>query len=435
MSDQPKKPKDIKDLKARLGRTIAPTTSKAADIAPPVVGVPVAGVVPPPAAAGPAPAIPAPPVAAPASAAPASVPAPAPGVVPPPAVVPAPVVPPPVAAPFGGNAVPSPFGGAAVAPPPFAQPAAPSAPPRPADPFAVVQQASPQEVRLVIDEKPVDESEVGRRQRGRTLIVLGLGLLLGAALGFGVGNVVDRNAQFKAAVMDGKEIYDAVRGASDTVNSAKRIVTAALEKAGGQNPEVDFAGLEQLRALKKPFEAGVFSRRKYGAFQPATVDALFEYFNNTNLVWDQIARLTNRSLSQSGRTELTNAVAAAGTMASTQYGLIPRSIEGAIVGSLVFVDPAARNAQGPRTKVPVRASRGGQAVEKTIYAGQSLESNPEQYVILIDGASSVAVLGQQAGAFAEYRRALLDLKQLLDKTTELQGRLENELGQIAALAN
>jgi hypothetical protein len=351
-------------------------------------------------------------------------------------VAPPAVAAPPVAAPpFGGPAAPSPFAGPAVAPPPFAQPAAPPAPARPADPFAVVQQAGPQEVRLVIDEKPVDESEVGRKQRGRTFIVLGLGLLVGAALGFGLGNVVDKNAQFKAAVADGREIYEAVHNATDTVNSAKRIVTAALEKAGGQNPEVDFAGLEQLRALKKPFDAGAFSRRKYGAFQPGTVDALFEYFNNTNLVWDQIARLTNRSLSQSGRTELTNAVAAAGAMATTQYGVVPRSIEGAVVGSLVFVDTPPANAQGPRTKAPVRATRGGQAVEKTIYAGQSLETNPEQYVILIDGASSVAVLGQQASAFAEYKRGLLELKQLLDKTTEVQGRLESELGQIAALGN
>jgi hypothetical protein len=392
-ADPPKKPKDIKDLKARLGRTIVPTTQKGGVPAPSLGGdAPGEGIAPP------------------SFVAPVDAAAP-PSVTPPPAFATAP-------------------GLASVAPPPFMQPAAapaapaaPAAAPRPADPFAAVPSYSegPREVRLVIDEKPVDDSEIGRKQRGRTFIVLALGVLLGGALGFGTGNVVEQNRLRGQVIADGKEIYNSVHSASDVVNQSKRLVGAALEKASANPPSVDFASIEQLRALKKPFEAGVFARRKYGAFQPGTVDALFEYYNNVNPLWDKIASLSAR------------------TLATTAYGLVPRSIEGALVGTLVFVDPPPAPPAGeqpqPRTEASVRATRGGAAATKKIYTGQSLEEDPSQYVILVEGASSVNVLGQQANAFGQYRANLAELKTLLDKTIEIQGRLETELGQIAALSN
>jgi hypothetical protein len=410
-ADPPKKPKDIKDLKARLGRTIVPTTQKGGVPAPSLGGdAPGEGIAPP------------------SFVAPVDAAAP-PSVTPPPAFATAP-------------------GLASVAPPPFMQPAAapaapaaPAAAPRPADPFAAVPSYSegPREVRLVIDEKPVDDSEIGRKQRGRTFIVLALGVLLGGALGFGTGNVVEQNRLRGQVIADGKEIYNSVHSASDVVNQSKRLVGAALEKASANPPSVDFASIEQLRALKKPFEAGVFARRKYGAFQPGTVDALFEYYNNVNLLWDKIASLSARTLNQGARTELTNAAQAAGELATTAYGLVPRSIEGALVGTLVFVDPPPAPPAGeqpqPRTEASVRATRGGAAATKKIYTGQSLEEDPSQYVILVEGASSVNVLGQQANAFGQYRANLAELKTLLDKTIEIQGRLETELGQIAALSN
>jgi hypothetical protein len=330
---------------------------------------------------------------------------------------------------------------------PAAAPAAPAAPaaaapaPRPADPFAAVPAYAegPREVRLVIDEKPVDDSEIGRKQRGRVFIVLALGVLLGGALGFGTGNVVEQNRLRSQVIADGKEIYNSVHSAADVVNQSKRLIGGALAKASANPPAVDFASIEQLRGLKKPFEAGVFARRKYGAFQPGTVDALFEYYNNVNLLWDKIASLSARTLNQGARTELTNAAQAAGELATTSYGLVPRSIEGALVGTLVFVDappaPPAGQQPQPRTEASVRATRGGAAATKKIYTGQSLEEDPSQYVILVEGQSSINVLGQQANAFGQYRANLTELKTLLDKTIEIQGRLETELGQIAALSN
>ena len=146
-----------------------------------------------------------------------------------------------------------------------------------------------------------------------------------------------------------------------------------------------------------------------------------------------------RPAKRSRKSPPANAAQAAGELATTAYGLVPRSIEGALVGTLVFVDPPPAPPPGeqppPRTEASVRASRGGAAATKKIYTGQSLEDDPSQYVILVEGASSVNVLGQQANAFGQYRANLAELKTLLDKTIEIQGRLETELGQIAALSN
>lgn len=415
-ADPPKKPKDIKDLKARLGRTIAPNTQKA------VIPAPAMGF------GG---------VADPSSIAPPPM-APPPGFAPPPGSA--------VAAPPGlGGPAPLP-GASAVAPPPFMQrapvaPAAPQAPPPPVDPFAAGQASSggSREVRLVIDEKPVDDSEIGRKQRGRVFIILGLGMLLGGALGFGTGNVVEQNRLRGQVIADGKEIYTVVHTASDTVNQAKRLVNAALEASAARPKRVDFASIEALRALKKPFEAGVFARRKYGAFQPGTVDALFEYYNSVNQLWEKFASISARTLNAGARAELTTAAQATDSLASTQYGLVPRTIENRLLGTLVFVDPPPPPAPGvpptPPTEANVRATRGGATATKKIYTGQSLETAPEQYVILVETTSSVNILGQQAGAFGQYRASLTELKTLLDKTVEVQGRLENELGQIAALSN
>ena len=44
----------------------------------------------------------------------------------------------------------------------------------------------------------------------------------------------------------------------------------------------------------------------------------------------------------------------------------------------------------------------------------------------------MGVLGEQASLFAEYVRDVGQVKALLDSTMEIQGRLENSLGEIAA---
>ena len=417
MSDDQKKPKDIKDLKSRLGRTAAPGASMPpGGIAPPAGMSFPPGIMPPRASAPPGIA---PPVAAP------------PSLSPPPASAPAPAA----------------LRGPALQAPPFGQPqqaAAPAPAPvkRPMDPFAAqpnaVSTQGPREVRLIIDEKPVDDAEIGRKQRGRNAGIIAIGLVAGLAVGYMGGFVMKDRSLWNRSVRDGKDVYASVDEASKTVDKAKHLIDQIVAKAHPQTPgtapSVDFAAIEELRGLKKPFEANAFARKNYNTFNPATVDALFDYQTNVGALWDRMAILANRTLNASARAELQKAAETAGGLTTTQYGMIPREVEGGLVGSLVFVDPPAPGsvtADSKPTKATVHASRGGAAGEKEIYTGQDLSKSPSNYVVLVDSPSSVAVLGQGATAFAEYLRWVTELKQMMDHTSEVQGTLISGLGDVA----
>lgn len=393
MTDE-KKPRKIKDLKARLGRTIAPNTPGEED----EVGAPNLGAA-------------APGIGAPAASEPS---APAPGIVAPPAAVkPKP------------RPVPAPGGLVA---PPFAQPApTPSAPPPPTDPFsAAPAQAGPQEVRLVFDDRPVEDEEVGRKKRSRNYLLLGLGLGLGILLGYGAGSMMNDRKTYNAAVRDGKELYEAVRTASAKVTEAQRLVDQAVagaRGAPGKAPSLDYAALETLRGLPKPFEANVFSRKNYNLFEPATVDGLFDYYNHINTIWTRIEGLAASTSGEQRRNEL-NAAAEAVEGAGALTGCMLSYTEEQWVCNLVYV---RMDEEG---KAFIRAARRArQEAERPIYTGGEPE---EGQVVLINTAQSMGVLGEQSSLFGEYVRDITQLKAMLDETVTLQGTLEQSLGQIAA---
>ncbi len=383
-----KKPRKIKDLKARLGRTIAPNTPQGGD-----------AVAPPPGSA-----------------------APPPGQQPPGGAVPPPA-----------GVVPPPSGGPGIVAPPFAQPKQPSAPPpAAADPFAAQQPvaAGPQEVRLVLDDKPVDDAEVGRKRKGRTALLLGLGGLLGLLLGYFSGSVMNDRKIHNMAVRDGKDIYAAVREASNTLSEAQRLIDQAVTKArgsAGNPPAVDYEAIDALRALEKPFSANVFARKNYQLFRTDTVDALFDYYNRVNQMWDRIEALSAMTAGEQRREEL-NRSAASMENATALIGCLIRVADDRYQCNLGFVSlPEDGNG-----KVRIRPSQRSRSnVEKELYVGEGDLSSGE-YVILVNNQQSMGVLGTQSNLFAEYVREISSLKALADETTEIQGRLETGLGEIAS---
>ncbi len=402
-------PKPKKDLRARLGKTISPTTPGA----------------PPIAAPGAVPGISAP--TAPAAAS-------DPGVLAPPPIAAPPIAPPPIAAPasiFGSD----------IAPPPFAQPAAaaPKRPSIPADPFAAAQVPSgPQEVRLVIDEKPVNDSEVGRAQRGKLFAIAAVCILVGTALGWGGGSMNGRRGLYNITVRDGHDIFNVVNAASHTVEEAQQKVNACVEAAagqGGQPSRVDYASIEALRGLENPLSAGAFARKNYNAFQPGTVDDLFSYYNNVQQLWTLFQHLENSTLPEARRAELDRTATATADAASQQYGavLVRQSDEdgGMIMGQLAFLEEAPPENNQPR--VLARGTRGGPGRAMAIFGpGLEIGTSPS-YVLLIDGAGSRGVLASQTGAFGQYVNDIREIKTLMDQTIEIQGRLTTSLSEIARL--
>lgn len=407
MSDN--KPK--KDLRARLGRTISPNTPGAPAITPPAVG-----------AAKPA-------AEAPAAAAGGDAPAAAPAVAPP--AIAAPAIVPPIAAPAK-----LPFGGADIAPPPFAQPKAePAKPKPPADPFAAGPSAGgPQEVRLVIDEKPVDDHEVGRQARGRTAVVAAICLLLGAVVGGGFVSVHERNITYNLSVRDGRAIYNTVNDASSHVLEAQQLIdriAAAAARTDGTRA-VEYEAITTLRAMENPMPAQNFSRRSYWRFAAGTVDDLFHYYNNVQLLWEGIERLGNSTLPEARRAELDRTARGVDERANATFGAVlmvaPEEAGGGIIGQLAFLEAGAEPGH-----VLARGTRTGAGREFALWTPENEISTSPEYVIAIDGAGSTGVLAVQTGAFGDFVRQIQELDQLMDETVETQGRLTTALGEIATL--
>jgi hypothetical protein len=323
-------------------------------------------------------------------------------------------------------AAPAPVRGPASVPPGSMRPAAPQVS---ADPFAAsTAPIAQQEVRLVIDDKAVADAEVGRGG-GTKFIVASVALVVvGILIGWFVGSTARERQLFDAVLADAKDVYAAVNTAAPTVEKAKQLLDNAVKSAApapGKSVEVDFASLEQLRKLEKPFPGDVFSRKKYQAFGPGTVDALFQYYNNTNLLWAKLATISAKSLSPNARDSLTKAAKAADDLAKSDFGCVPMKDGDNYSCALVSVQ------KGEDGKVKA-VSRAGAAVKEP-YAGQDLGAKTSDYVILVDKGRSNEVLGGATSQFQSFARDLMEAKQLADQTLEMQGRLIQQLVEATKL--
>jgi hypothetical protein len=291
--------------------------------------------------------------------------------------------------------------------------------------------AAAHEVRLVIDDKAVDDAEVGRKSGGKLVMALGVVAVVGILVGWFVGSTWRERQLFDLALQDAKDVYGSVNTASDTVTKAQKLLDQALKAAApapGKAVEVDFKAIEELRALEKPFPADVFSRKRYGAFaEPGTVDSLFAYYNNTNLLWAKINSIAAKALTPANRDNLTRAAKAAGELASTEYGCVPFKDGEAFGCGIVTVK------RGEENKVSV-ITRGG-AYDKSLFSGQDIAAKPSDFVIMVDKGRSNEILGAATNQFQSFARDLMEAKTLSDQTTEIQGRLIQQLGNIAKLSS
>ena len=321
-----------------------------------------------------------------------------------------------------------------------------SAPPgRAVSPFDVMPVAAVEDrkVRIVIDDTAVKDSEIGRHSNIRNGVLIGIGLLLGVVGGFGVGNTHSERTQYNLAVQDGKLIYGRISEVSKVLETARASTKTAVEASQGgpgKQAHVDYKAVGDLVALEKPFSAGEFSRRRYLAFPTSVVDDLFEYYNNVNLLWGKFAALGNRTAGTAARDALDKSAQAGDQLVSQVYGMVVTKTDNAFVGGMVVVRPkAAEGDKGKESKdeapvVLVSSRAGSREVERRVFVGQAdFAEKPDNYVVVVDKARSMGLLGAGASLFGQLRADLVETQVLLDKTTEIQGRLIKELGKIAAL--
>jgi hypothetical protein len=328
------------------------------------------------------------------------------------------------------------------------------------DPFAASapNAGGPKRVTLVIDDSAVKDDEIGRKSNSRLLAIAGVCGVLGAAIGFGIGNTADKRSQFKMAVHDGKDIYAKVQEVSKTVETAKDLLKKAVDASTGgpgKKASADFASVEQLIALKRPFSANEFHRRLYRAFGDGAVDNLFDYYNNINMLWDGFTALGAKTSGAARRDALQKSAIATDGLLNTDYGIVLSKSGEAFAGGLVFMTavppepqaaadakPAGKGGKGKKKgkdaaeviKAKVSSSQGGQEVERTLFTGQNdVGESFEKYVFLVDKVRSRTILGESANLFAKYRADLLELNTRMEKTIEGQGRLVKDLGPISTM--
>jgi len=437
MAEIEKKPRDIKDLKARLGRTVTPSQAGKPASAPPA-----GGSFPPPAGLGSRP--PSGFGSRPPSGFGSRPPSSLSGRPPSAAGLPKPAMGSGIAAP-----VPQPFAakGSASAPggiaaPPFMQPKQEQRPAaKSADPFA---QAAPavveKKVTLVIDDSAVSASDIGKKSTMKVIIVLLVGIVVGVTLGFMVGNTAGDRKMWDTVISDTKALYNTITEVSKSVEQAKTQVQtlySTSQGGPGQKAKVDYSAIESLVAMKRPFAANAFHRKRYMAFQAGTVDDLFDYYNNINLLWDKFTVLGAMTAGKKKRELLDTSARAADALLNYEYGLIPFVQGEAVAGGIVYVERApvdeSQKEDEGETKLLVASRVGGNQIEKTLWAGQKdITTDPSNYVIMINKSRSMGTLGQVANQFGEFRGEVTKLNLLMNKTMEIQGRLIKTMGEVAA---
>jgi hypothetical protein len=406
-----KKPKDISDLKARLGL-------KGGAGAAPGAGGPSSAAIPPPALGG-------------APVGPSGMPAGA-------------AIPPPMMGKQGGGLVPPPgLGGFpglgphahAVPPPPFAQlkPAAPPGPDYSKDPFAMVAPVQgPREVRLIIDEKmTVTDAETGRsRGLGKVITVaIALGTL---ALGYCTGSTMLDRVIYNRSVNDGREIKTVVEGSAKALAAAQARIQQAIAFAKTKR-QADFETAQFLRALKKPIDANAFSRRNYIKFNSSTVDNLFDYYNRVNRLWDLFATHAGRTLAD--RTELAKAPELATALATTDYGVVLSMVDGLFLGDIVILGEPRMDGEN-LAGYSVRDRMGRPSVDKIIYRGAELTSeNFSEVVMPLNPRTRTGLLAENLSPFRDYLFRLNGMNALMTEIQLRQTQLMQQLSEISNLEN
>lgn len=399
MVDEPQQPRKVKDLKARLGRTIAPSTVQAGsgDIAPPPN---LGGVVPPPASIGGLP------------------------------------------GPMLGQAKPK------VEAPPMVQAQQAAAAEeeerrkkKKADPFAAGEAAAgPQQVRIVIDGEPVADSEVGRKQAGKIALFGVVFAIIGAIIGVTVAGARNGAEQREAAIRDARAILEKAQQAQSAVVEAQQLVDRAVNASNPQRTggaQVDYAAIEGLRAITRPdYNVATFASSQFNQFS-AAAQPVIQYHMLLEQLFTTIERVAASTLNARNRAALDESAAAltgvaTDSLARPTTGCVPGVVGGQLVCNLQFIDWPATPPTTPMTTVPVRPTRRDRPTDKIIYTGQPLTTTPENYVIITNPATSRDVLGTQGAEFDNYRRSLLELRTLVNQTIEVQGQIEQGLGQIVA---
>lgn len=376
----------------------------------------------------------------------------------------------PVAPPFGADpvapAMPGPLPGLGgfddpVAPPPFvveqqqreaaaaaaaaaAAVKAAKAAAAAADPFGsdAVAAPAPQEVRLVIDEKPVDEAEVGRSNRPVILAVV-VAAVVGIGAGFLIGGQRERGAA-DAATRAGVE---SIRGelsrlatvlADARTNIDRAHAAAGLTQAAGEAgaqpaqrtpPRFDAELVTWMQgqlstSQEPPFTPNAYAGR-VGRLRGDVVQKLAQLTLQLNELWRQMGNHVRRTNQQA----IAAALDAADDRMYVAFSRLPGQDNqpGRIVAQVVNGTPVANSPNITITGANIPAN-----TTRALFIGQGplTPDNLLQATVFVNARDGLGPEMARAatGPLAAYLERVRDLKALIDQLGETQRQVTEALG-------
>ncbi len=350
-----------------------------------------------------------------------------------------------VAAPRPGQAAPSPFAGAGPAagqnpafvppPPGFAPPpeAAPAQPDPRRDPYAAQQAAVAANLASFYGAGALpgsaDEVKGEPIKKAKPWGIIGGGVALALAMlgvGYSIGNIAERRQDLTIATEHAVQIRDEVTKMTGQVD---KIAEALKGVKLSDTAPPDFAAIDKLADVdfKEPDMPTKLFHTNYFSFEPSLVQQLFTYYNDTLILSKQLQEHTART--KNDRESIEKFIKSNGSKETQQRGPtgvildysqklpVAQLVE---LGGVECPDKNVTNCQPEEAKLKFRTALGG------VFQARPLKGLPKDIVLPIQPTElqkQVASGDPGLLAFRDYVRRAANMYQQITKLKEEQKAL------------
>lgn len=271
---------------------------------------------------------------------------------------------------------------------------------------------------------------VGGRPLITTLLTIALGLVGGALLGYFWSQVSADRRNYNKMISDASGITAEVKDLSQRLDT----IAGALRKNAQVAPQgtPDFGLIDALKAIKldPPSQQKIF-HTNYARFENLTIEELFNYYNDTVALYEQIKRHVTQS--EKEKAFLVKAAEDAKSR-DVNYGVVVEPGSTLAKAKLVqIVGNVCKNGKGDCEKLDelegfrVAYSAGGTPFSAKL-AGTGIHVLPLERTQMLD--QMVAGAGPEAMAEAEYKRRLGRIRLLVEKLLITQPQLLEHLSAV-----
>ena len=320
-------------------------------------------------------------------------------------------------------------------PAPFQQPAA-APPDARKDPFgamsaSVQPAAAPAYHAYVDDGKPV-ENVMAKRAHRASRITIAVFALLAFVVGYWWGGIIFDRKMHNRTVDDAQQIKEEVEGMKKLRVQIQDLLLKNQQAFPTGAPDFGLIdGLDKLGELKPPNQQKLF-QTNYMRFENIAIDELFNYYNDTISMYEQIRR--HVAMSQRDKDMLTQAAANA-AKTDIAYGVV---IEPGKITQGKLVQMVAKACKGGKPDCPINELEGmmvtgtpGAAPFKAVFAGSGAHVIPLDSSPLLQGMIEGAKPEMMAAN--DYKRRLNGIRLLaLIKLPQVEKSLVEHLSEEAS---